>query len=206
MQKPFFIGLTGGSGSGKTSFLKQLVAEVGAENICLFSQDNYYFPIETQEKDAHDVENFDMPQSIDLESFKDDIFKVAKGETVVRDEYVFNNLDKEPGKVIYEPRPIILIEGLFAFYVNELKEILDLKLFIETKDLLKLKRRILRDKEERGYDVEDVLYRYEHHVMPSYEKYIKPHRDDADLIVCNNQTFEKALHVLSVFLKTKIHG
>ncbi len=80
---------------------------------------------------------------------------------------------------------------------------MDLKVFIDAKEHIKLKRRIVRDKVERGYDLDDVLYRYEKHVMPTYEKYIAPFKHDADLIVPNNNDFEKALEVIKTFLRFK---
>jgi uridine kinase len=81
--------------------------------------------------------------------------------------------------------------------------LLDLKVFIDAAEHIKLKRRIVRDKDERGYDLEDVLYRYEKHVVPTYEKYIAPFKSDADVIIPNNLHFEKALEMLIVFLKSK---
>ncbi len=88
----------------------------------------------------------------------------------------------------FKPAPILVIEGLFVQYYPEIEKELDLKIFIEAKDYVKLSRRIRRDNEERGYDLDDVLYRYHHHVMPVYESLIKPLKDHADLIIPNNNT------------------
>lgn len=87
------------------------------------------------------------------------------------------------------------------FYFPELFKLLDLKVFIDAKDYVKLKRRIMRDNSERGYDLDDVLYRYEKHVAPTYEKYIDPFKYDADIIVPNNNKFDKGLEVLVSYLK-----
>ena len=98
----------------------------------------------------------------------------------------------------------IYTEGIFVFYFPEISKLLDLKVFIDAQEHIKLKRRIIRDKEERGYDLEDVLYRYEKHVAPTYAKYIKPFKQDADIIVPNNTNFNKSLEILVAYLKGKV--
>jgi uridine kinase len=97
----------------------------------------------------------------------------------------------------------VVVEGIFVLYYPELADLLDLKVFIDAKEYIKLKRRIVRDKVERGYDLDDVLYRYEMHVMPTYEKYIEPFKNDADLIIPNNRNFDHALDVIRSYLRMK---
>ena len=98
----------------------------------------------------------------------------------------------------------MVVEGIFVLYDQEIAKVLDLKVFIEAKDYIKLKRRIIRDDKERGYDLDDVLYRYEHHVMPTYDKYIKPYKKDANIIIPNHTDFSEAMAVLSSFIQSKI--
>ncbi len=200
----YCVGVTGGSGSGKTSFLKQLTERLGHDKVCLLSQDNYYHNHDRQPKDAQGVANFDTPDSFDLAAFRRDVCKLKQGETVIRQEYTYNNPQKTPKSLVFEPAPILLIEGIFALHEPEVIGLIDLKLFVEAKDYIKVKRRILRDQVERGYDLQDVLYRYENHVMPSYEQYIERHKHEADLIICNNTTFERALDVIHLYLHHKI--
>jgi len=83
--------------------------------------------------------------------------------------------------------------------------LIDLKLFIEAQDHIRIKRRIMRDNKERGYDLEDVLYRYEYHVMPSYERFVKPIKNFADIVIPNNKNLENALEIVVTFLKQKLH-
>lgn len=203
MKKPFLIGITGGSASGKTLFLERLLSSFDSGEVCLISQDNYYKPRHLQPIDAHGVHNFDTPHSIDFGQYAADIRKIQDGDTVYREEYTFNNSAKKPKMLTFISAPVVVVEGIFVLYYPELAELLDLKIFIDAKDHIKLKRRIIRDKVERGYDLDDVLYRYEMHVMPTYEKYIKPFKNDADLIVPNNQSFDKALDVIRTYLRSK---
>lgn len=198
------MGVTGGSGSGKTLFLKKLLGEFNPEDICLISQDNYYLPRDMQPKDENGVSNFDTPQSIDLDAYVNDISTLLDGSKVLRKEYMYNHPDAVPDMLEFQPAPVIIVEGIFVLYYSRLSNLLDLKIFIDAKDHIKLKRRIIRDKEERGYDLDDVLYRYEKHVIPTYEKYIEPFRHESDLIIPNNSNFDKALEVLIAFLKTRV--
>jgi uridine kinase len=203
MKKPFIVGITGGSASGKTLFLERLLSSFDPGEVCLISQDNYYKPRHLQPVDPQGIHNFDTPFSIDFEQYALDIRKIQDGETVFREEYTFNNAAKKPKLLTFTPAPVVVVEGIFVLYYPELADLLDLKIFIDAKDHIKLKRRIIRDKVERGYDLDDVLYRYEMHVMPTYEKYIEPFKSESDLIVTNNQSFDRALDVIRTYLRAK---
>jgi uridine kinase len=204
MKKPFTIGITGGSGSGKTYFLKNLSAQFKPEDICLLSQDHYYRPREQQKVDSHGVQNFDLPEAIERERLAADILKIKQGEILKIKEYTFNNPNAKPEILEFKPAPILVIEGLFVQYFPEIEKELDLKIFIEAKDHVKLSRRIRRDNDERGYDLNDVLYRYENHVMPIYESLIEPLKHKADIVIPNNSQCNRGLDVLTVYLKTKL--
>jgi uridine kinase len=204
INRPFIVGITGGSASGKTMFLRSLINAFLPEEISLVSQDNYYRPRNEQPVDENGIYNFDTPQSIDFELYAHHIKDLRSGKPVLKQEYTFNNPNVLPRMLTFHPAPVIVVEGIFVFYFPEIAHLLDLKVFIDAAEHIKLKRRIVRDKDERGYDLEDVLYRYEKHVMPTYEKYIAPFKSDADIIVPNNMHFEKALDMLIIFLKSKI--
>ncbi len=204
MSKPFTIGITGGSGSGKTFFLQGLSACFSAHEICLISQDNYYKPRDQQPIDENGIKNFDLPVSIDREAFRHDLLILKSGRNVIKQEYTFNNPQAETRMLEFKSAPIIVVEGLFVQYFEEISHELDLRIFIEAKDHVKLGRRIKRDQVERGYDIDDVLYRYQYHVMPVYERLIEPLKHNADLVIPNNSKFERALDVLVAFLKTQL--
>ncbi len=200
MRTPITVGITGGSGSGKTFFLQGLSSRFRADQICLISQDHYYKPRDQQPIDENGVKNFDLPQSIDREAFLHDLLLLKAGQDVHKKEYVFNNPDVEPQMLTFKSAPIIVVEGLFVQYFPEIEKELDLRLFIEAKDHVKLGRRIKRDQIERGYDLDDVLYRYQYHVMPVFEALIEPLKHKADLVVPNNSRVDRALDVVTTFL------
>lgn len=195
-QKPYLVGVSGGSASGKTYLLNQLMRKIPAHNITLISQDNYYREFHHQKKKPDGNVNFDHPDALDLDKFVNDLNKLTRGETVTLKEYTFNNPDKKPQDLIYKPAPIILAEGLFIFYKPELYDLLDLKVFVDAEEHIKLSRRILRDYSERGYQLEEILKQYEQDVIPMYNKYVKPYKEACDLIIPNNYHMDKAIEVL----------
>jgi len=206
VNKPYIIGITGGSGSGKTTFLKEIMKGFSKKQICVISQDDYYRPREEQELDSKGIKNFDRPNSIDSDRLVADLKRLINGETIELLEYTFNNSDKEPAKLEFKPAPILIIEGLFIFHYPKVAELLELKLFVEAKETLKVIRRIKRDRLERNYPLDDVLYRYEKHVSPAYDKYILPYKGDADIIINNNNSFNSGVDVVKGFIQSKLNS
>jgi uridine kinase len=205
MLKPYIIGITGGSGSGKTTFINRIREQYTEDEVCVFSQDNYYKPREQQFTDENEEKNFDLPESFERERFHSDMLKLANGEDLTIKEYTFNNSLVEPRMLTFKAAPILIVEGIFIFHFREVAKLMNLKLYIDVKEHLKLIRRIKRDRIERNYPLEDVLYRYEKHVFPSYESYIAPFIDDVDLIINNNKTMENSLAVIKGFLNNYLH-
>ena len=204
MNKPYVIGIAGGSGSGKTLFLKSLLISFKSNEVTCLSQDDYYRPREYQLVDKNGEYNFDRPESIDYEHFASNLKALVSGKIIEKEEYTFNNPNITPKKIITRPAKVILVEGIFIFHYDKIRELIDLKIFIEAKDYVKLQRRLKRDREERGYDADDVLYKYENHIMPSYQKYIEPYKEEADLVVHNNKDFTNALDVLKAVIRSKV--
>jgi uridine kinase len=206
MKNSVIIGISGGSGSGKTTFIKALKHAFPSDQLCVVSQDDYYRPRQEQLVDENGVINFDLPSSIDLDQFVLDIDKLLMGEQIIRKEYTFNNDLAVPKEILIQPAKVIIVEGLFIFHHEPIKELLDYSIIVNAKDSDKIIRRILRDKTERNYPLEDVLYRYKHHVIPSYEKYIEPHIDEVDVVINNNESFEKGVNVLKCFIQSLLQN
>jgi uridine kinase len=203
--KPFVIGITGGSASGKTLFLRSLLKHFKKEEICLISQDNYYKGIEFIPRDLNGVPNFDLPECIDFDLYASHIHDLVEGKKVVHQEYTFNQPDIIPEEIIHHPTPVIVVEGLFVFYENAIAEQLDLKIFVDAKERIKIDRRLKRDTIERGITEEEVMYQWLNHVKPTYKSFIKPTRKIADIVINNNDHFENGLWVVTTFIKTLLH-
>lgn len=187
MNKPYILGIAGGSGSGKTFFLKCFLEHFSADEVCLVSQDDYYFPVaQNMTKEENMYYNFDLPSTIDLEHFEADIESLVSGQTIIKKEYTFNNADIVPKMLEIKPAPILIVEGLFILHFKKIAEKLDLKIFIEADDNIALQRRLKRDLIERGYSHEDVLYRWANHVKPAYNEFLLPYKNECDKIIVNN--------------------
>jgi len=187
MNRPYIMGIAGGSGSGKTFFLKCFLEHFSADEVSLVSQDDYYFPVAhnmTKEENKH--YNFDLPSTIDYDHFEADIERLMTGNAVVKKEYTFNNPDAIPKMLEIKPAPIIIVEGLFILHFKKIAETLDLKIFIEADHDIALQRRLKRDLVERGYSHDDAMFKWVNHVVPAYKEFLLPYRDECDKIIVNN--------------------
>lgn len=184
--KPFIIGIAGGSGSGKTFFLNSFLHHFKNDEVTLVSQDDYYFPAGEMSQEENKLYNFDLPSTIDNEQFLLDIKRLVKGEVVYKKEYNFNNPLAVVKILEVNPAPIIIVEGLFILHFKEIAALLDYRIFVEAEEAVALQRRIKRDGMERGYPEDDVLYKWHNHVVPAYKEFLLPYKDAADKVVINN--------------------
>jgi uridine kinase len=187
MNKPFIIGIAGGSGSGKTFFLKCFLKHFSDSEVSLVSQDDYYFPVPpdmTAEENKHF--NFDLPDTIDHQHFEEDIQSLLEGRSITKKEYTFNNPSAIPKMLEIKSAPIIIVEGLFILHFKKIAEQLDLKIFIDADDDIALQRRIKRDLIERGYSHDDVMYKWIYHVVPAYKEFLLPYKNECDQVIVNN--------------------
>lgn len=204
MQKPYLVGIAGGSASGKTYLLKSLLNHFNPSDICLISQDHYYKPIEMQLVDENGEINFDLPEGIERELLYKDITQLLSGNTIKKQEYTFN-IPKENKEILcINPAPIIVIEGLFIFHFTELFELFDYKVFVDADHDIKLNRRLMRDQEERGYTEAMILYQWHNHVMPAYDQYLLPYKSSCEFVIHNNDDISKEIDILSNYLKQRI--
>jgi uridine kinase len=186
-KKPFIMGIAGGSGSGKTFFLKCFLKHFSIDEVCLVSQDDYYFPVPpgmTAEENKH--YNFDLPGTIDHQHFEDDINSLIAGKSISKKEYTFNNPSLTPKILEIKPAPILIVEGLFILHFKKISELLDMKIFMDADDDIALQRRLKRDLVERGYSHDAVMYKWLNHVVPAYKEYLLPYKDQCDKVIVNN--------------------
>ncbi len=204
--KPYLVGITGGSASGKTAFIENLRHHFLPQELCLISQDNYYKSTEEQPRDAEGQINYDLPECIDVDRFAKDLNTLHEGEQVLQQEYLFQVEHGKPKEIRLLPAPILVVEGLFIFHFHEIFDQLDLRVFIEADDHIKLNRRIQRDTKERGVPESQVYYQWDNHVKPAYEKYLLPYKDSADIIVNNNKHFLTSLEVIKNHFHQILHS
>lgn len=180
------IGLCGGSGSGKTSLVEKISAELDPNNITILSMDDYYKTLDKQSKDKNGEVNFDLPSAIDIERIVSDLKKLKNGESVELLEYTFNNPAAEPKSKYLEPNKIVIIEGIFLFYFQEVLDLVDFSVYINVDLNLQYERRMKRDLMSRGYSEEQINYQWTNHVVPCFENYILPFASKADIVLNNN--------------------
>jgi uridine kinase len=202
----YLVGVAGGSGSGKTTLIRALRDRLPAGTVCLVSQDDYYHPIGKQATDPNGKVNFDLPAGIDLDLLAEDLRTLSNGKPIYRQEYTFNQPNMEPKWLEIKPAPVILVEGLFILHHTPVRDLFDLKVFVEASEGVQLERRLCRDAAERGYGPEDVRYQWDNHVMPAHRDFLQPYRSLCDLHVVNEERFDKALAVLCdhLFQKTGV--
>jgi uridine kinase len=173
------IGIVGASGSGKTTVAQELAELAG--NASLMSQDNYYIGL-PDDIDAKDW-NFDDPAVIDLEHLARDLAALKRGESVEGPRYIFSTHKRAPDTITLKPATVIIVEGLFLFLSKHLRDVFDLKIFIDVPLEVCLERRVARDVVERGRTAEMIRQRWAEQVNPMYRKYVEPTRAFADLLL-----------------------
>jgi len=208
MNKPFVIGIGGGSGSGKTFFLRCFLNHFKENEVTLISQDDYYRPMATQPVDENGWINFDLPVCIDDSRELDDLKTLIAGGTVQKKEYTFNVAEDKARILTLKSAPIIIVEGLFVFHFKEIAELFDMRIFLDAEEEITLQRRIKRDIVERGYTEEMIKYQWVNHVLPAYRDYLLPYKDSADLVISNNTHVAEDIiavsHKLSETLKARL--
>jgi uridine kinase len=199
----FIVGITGGSGVGKTTLINLLYKEFKGR-ASTFSLDNYYLPKEAQQKDENGVINFDLPTALDAANLEKDIQLLTKGEQIRQAVYGFNNPQQEKAEQFIEPKELLIVEGLYVMYYPFLRTILDYSVYLMVEKELQLQRRLHRDMNERNYAAEDIIYQWQNHVLPSYKAHVEPFKDESDLIITNNEGFDDNIHILLAKIHEKL--
>ncbi len=130
--------------------------------------------------------NFDLPAAIDHSQFEHDISRLLNRETIYKKEYTFNNPRAVPKILEIKPAPILIVEGLFILHFREIARMLDIKIFIDAHGDIALQRRLKRDLTERGYSHDDVMYKWINHVLPAYNEFLLPYKNECHKIITNN--------------------
>lgn len=201
------IGICGGSGSGKTTLLKRLADHFKDVSPSIFSMDNYYLPIEHQVRDINGEVNFDLPTALDEARLTKDLEQLRAGNSIEVKEYHFNAPPSKNVLITLEPSELVIVEGLFLFEYEGVRNALDYSIFVDVDLKIQLDRRLYRDQETRGYSHESIMYQWNNHVMPCFEQFLFPHKDAADFIFNNDERadndFEKLTLAIEELLAAK---
>jgi len=205
IKRPLVIGIAGGSASGKTSVSKAILEKAGVQWIALIHMDSFYRGLTEQEKKNPGDYNFDHPDAFDMDLLVRTIEELRAGRSVGLPTYDFKTHSRVAGenKYIYGA-DVILVEGIYVLFEERIRNLLDIKLFVDTEDDIRLARRLRRDILERGRNVESVLAQYERFVKPSFDDHVSPTKRFADVIIprgCDNYV---AINILALHVKAKL--
>ena len=198
------IGIAGGTGSGKTTVVNNILQQLNAEGVNVLSQDNYYHDnhhLSLQEREAL---NYDHPKSIDFELLTKHVKKKKKGESIEQPLYSFVTHSRTGDYVTVEPKNVLIVEGILVLTNQELLKEFDLKVFVHADSDERLIRRIRRDTQERGRDLHEVLHRYQTTLKPMHQEFIEPSKNEADLIVPNMRKNSVAIDFLSTVINNSL--
>ncbi|MFQ5351356.1 MAG: uridine kinase [Thermoanaerobaculia bacterium] len=193
---PVALGVAGGTGSGKTSVARAILDEVGRERIAFLAQDSYYRNIEWSSDEQLLHHNFDHPDALDNELLIEHLAELKAGRPVEVPIYDFVRHVRTAETVHVDSRPVILLEGILLFVESGLRELLDLKVYVDTAADVRLMRRVNRDIEERGRTVEDVFRQYSETVRPMHLEFVEPSKRWADVIVPQGASNRVALEMV----------
>ena len=198
------IGITGGSGSGKTYLSNKIIDKFGDEKINIIKMDSYYKDLAHLSMQEREVNNFDHPDAFDFELLVDHLNILFNEDSVKIPIYDYKTHTRKKNTEEIKYKPIIIIEGIFSMYYKKLRELMDYKVFISTSNKTRKERRINRDKISRDRTLDSILNQYEKMVEPMYEKYIKPMKNISNLIIKENDKNNININKLFKFIELKL--
>jgi uridine kinase len=183
MGRPVVIGIAGGSGSGKTTVLRKIVEAFGPAYIAVLEHDAYYRDLSHLPFEERVQVNFDHPDALETELLRAHLDALLAGKPIEKPVYNFTTHTRAPYTIRVEPRPVIILEGILVLAEPLLRERMDIKLYVDAPDDVRLIRRIRRDMEERGRTIESILAQYERTVRPMHLEFVEPSKRLADVII-----------------------
>ena len=198
------IGITGGSGSGKSTVVKRI--EALSSECLLIEQDNYYKSAPQVSNDNITAVNFDHPDAFDMDLMLDNLNDLKNGKSVMMPQYDFVTHSRRKEMVRLEPKKIIILDGLMVLYDERIRNLLDLKIYVDTPADIRFIRRLKRDITERGRTMESVIEQYTEVVRPGHYNFIEPTKEFADIIIPEGGYNENAMRVLFSFVSSILQG
>ncbi|WP_306479010.1 uridine kinase [Finegoldia magna] len=201
--KPYIVGVAGGSASGKTEIVKTLKKHF-EDKIEIIEHDNYYFAHDNLTMDERASLNYDHPQAFETDLLIEHVKKIINNEEIDIPTYDFTIHTRSSDTLKKIPKPIVIVEGILVLENEELRDLMDMKVFVDCDGDVRLKRRITRDLVERNRTIESILTQYMETVKPMHELFVEPSKKFADLIVPKGGKNKVAIDVLINHLKTKL--
>ena len=195
MENILVIGIAGGSGSGKTTLLKRIIETFGP-SITVLSHDNYYKRHDEMTYEERSQLNYDEPDALETDLMVRQLDALRRGEEIHCPVYDFTVHNRSDETVLIKPERVIIVEGILIFENQQLRDLMDIKIFVDTDADIRLCRRIKRDVNKRGRTLESVLTQYQETVKPMHEKYVEPSKKHANLVVLEGGKNEVALDMI----------
>lgn len=180
--KPVIIGIAGGTGSGKSTFTNRLKKAFG-DSISVLYHDNYYKAHDELPFEERKLLNYDHPDAFDSDLLVHDIMELKEGRSIISPTYDYTIHNRAKETVLVEPRKVILIEGILTLYDPRLRDLMDIKIFVDADADERILRRVIRDTKERGRDIENIVDQYLTTVKPMHYLYVEPTKRLADIVV-----------------------
>ena len=190
------IGIAGGTGSGKTTVVNQIIKQLPIDEVCVISQDSYYKETNNLSYEERTKINFDHPRAIDFELIVSDLKKLKAGKTIHQPVYSFVTHNRTEDTIKTKPRKVVIVEGILILNNEELRNLFDIKIFVHADTDERLIRRVKRDITERGRDINEVLNRYQDTLKPMHQQFIEPTKNFADIIIPNDRYNTVAIDIV----------
>jgi len=198
------IGIAGGTGSGKTTVVNQILDQLPKNEVCVISQDSYYKATHGMSYDERTQINFDHPNAIDFELLVADLKKIKAGKTIKQPVYSFVTHNRTQETLSTPPKKVLIVEGILIFNSKELRDLFDIKVFVHADADERLIRRVKRDIQERGRDINEVLTRYQDTLKPMHQTFIEPTKNFADIIIPNDRYNTVAIDIVRTVISDKL--
>ncbi len=204
MNKPVLIGIAGGTGSGKSTITEELLADVPTERAVIIEQDSYYKDQSDLPYEERVKTNYDHPFAFDNELLISHLNDLLNGKAIEKPQYDFENHVRKSETTLVEPRDIIILEGILILSEERLRDLLDIKIFVDTDADVRIIRRILRDIKERGRTLESVILQYLSTVRPAHMQFVEPSKRYADIIVPEGGQNKVAIDIITTKIRAII--
>lgn len=198
------IGIAGGTGSGKTTVVHQIMNELPQTEVGIISQDSYYKENNHLSFDERSLINFDHPRAIDFDLLVEHLKLLKAGENIDQPMYSFVTHNRTDDTILTHPRKVMIVEGILILANPQLRELFDIKIFVHADSDERLIRRLKRDIAERGRDMTEVLNRYQNTLKPMHEQFIEPTKAFADIIIPNDKYNTVAIDVVRAVINQRI--